>query len=171
MMLSGSLVITAWPVLGLQIAANIQNKQSRTRKRGGPAAWGLKVGLKSPSRKEIVRLRNDRNGIRIGCFSRRAQPNGIKSQLRIILDCRHYNGFTQSTVRPRAHQGNWQLQSNLNFREISPISSRQLVSRLAGAHWGNSYLISCSYHLKWVRSSDVMHDYIFYFRALTYKGR
>jgi hypothetical protein len=50
---------------------------------------------------------------------------------------------------------NWQLQRNLNFRERSPISSRQLVSRLAGAHWGNLCLISCSHHLKWMCSSDL----------------
>jgi hypothetical protein len=61
-------------------------------------------------------------------------------------------------LRARAHQGKWQQQRNLNFQEISPIPSRQLVSRLAGAHLRNLCLISCSYHLKWVRSSDVMHD-------------
>jgi hypothetical protein len=34
----------------------------------------------------------------------------------------------------RAHQRNWQLQRNRCFRETLPISSRQLVSRLAGSH-------------------------------------
>jgi hypothetical protein len=37
-------------------------------------------------------------------------------------------------IRVRAHQGNRQLQCNSNFREKSLISSRQLVSRLAGTH-------------------------------------
>jgi hypothetical protein len=63
------------------------------------------------------------------------------------------------SVRARAHQGNWQLQRNLNFREKSPISSRQLVSRLAGEHWGNLCLSSCPHLLKWVCSSDTMYDY------------
>jgi hypothetical protein len=36
-------------------------------------------------------------------------------------------------VRPRVHQENWQPQRNHNFREMSPISRRQLVSRLADA--------------------------------------
>jgi hypothetical protein len=49
-----------------------------------------------------------------------------------------------------AHQGNWQVQRNHNFREPSPISSRQLVSRLAGADRGNLRLISVSHHLKWL---------------------
>jgi hypothetical protein len=39
-----------------------------------------------------------------------------------------------SSLSARAHQENWQLQRNRNFREMSPISSRQLVSRLADAH-------------------------------------
>jgi hypothetical protein len=64
-------------------------------------------------------------------------------------------------LRARAHQGNWQPQRNRNFREMSQISSRQLVSSLASAHWGNLRLISCSHHLNWVCSSDVMHDRIF----------
>jgi hypothetical protein len=37
-------------------------------------------------------------------------------------------------LRARAHQVNWQLQCNRDFREKWPISSRQLVSRLAGTH-------------------------------------
>jgi hypothetical protein len=37
-------------------------------------------------------------------------------------------------VWARAREGNWQPQRNCNFREISPISSRQLVSNSAGAH-------------------------------------
>jgi hypothetical protein len=52
---------------------------------------------------------------------------------------------------------------NRNFRETSPISSRQLVSSLAGAHWGNLCLISCSHFFKWLCSSDVIHDCIFQF--------
>jgi hypothetical protein len=39
-----------------------------------------------------------------------------------------------SILRPGTHQGNWQLQRNHNFKEESPISSRQLKSRLARAH-------------------------------------
>jgi hypothetical protein len=50
-------------------------------------------------------------------------------------------------LRPSTHQGNWQPQHNPDFWE-KLISSRQLVTRLACAHWGN--LISCSHHLKWV---------------------
>jgi hypothetical protein len=60
--------------------------------------------------------------------------------------------------RARAHQRNWQLQRNRNFRETSPISSMQLISRSARTHWGNLCLISCSHHLNWVCSSDWMHD-------------
>jgi hypothetical protein len=45
---------------------------------------------------------------------------------------------------------NWQLQQNHNLRERTSISSTQLVSRLAGAAWGNVRLITCSYYLKWV---------------------
>jgi hypothetical protein len=45
----------------------------------------------------------------------------------------------------------------------SPISTRQLVSTLAGTHWGNLCLISCSRHLKCVRSSDLMRDCNFIF--------
>jgi hypothetical protein len=63
-----------------------------------------------------------------------------------------------NTLRAREHQGNWQLQHNRNFWEPSPISSRQLVSRLAGTDWGNLCLISCSHHLKWVcLSADFVH--------------
>jgi hypothetical protein len=51
-------------------------------------------------------------------------------------------------LRQSAHQGNWQPQHNRDFREKSPTSSRQLVSRFARAHWGN--LICCWHHLKWV---------------------
>jgi hypothetical protein len=63
-------------------------------------------------------------------------------------------------LRTRARQRNWQLQHNRNFRETSPVSSRQLVSRLAGAHWGNLRMITCSHHLNWVCSSDLMRDFM-----------
>jgi hypothetical protein len=46
-------------------------------------------------------------------------------------------------LRTRAHQGNWQPQRDRIFREMWPISNRQLVSRLAGAHWENLCLICC----------------------------
>jgi hypothetical protein len=59
-------------------------------------------------------------------------------------------GTTYGSLRARANQGNWQLQWNCNFWELSPISSRQLVSRLGGAHWGKLCLSSYSHHLKWV---------------------
>jgi hypothetical protein len=58
-------------------------------------------------------------------------------------------------------RGHTKETGNRNFREISPIWSRQLVSRLAGAHWGNLYFIICSHPFKWVCSTDVMHDCIF----------
>jgi hypothetical protein len=41
--------------------------------------------------------------------------------------------YQDPKLRLRAHQGNRKLQRNRDLREISPISSRQLVSRLAGA--------------------------------------
>jgi hypothetical protein len=50
-----------------------------------------------------------------------------------------------------------------HFREKSPISSRQLVSKLAGANWGDLHLSSCSHRLKWVCSSDVTNDLFFNF--------
>jgi hypothetical protein len=39
------------------------------------------------------------------------------------------------SFEPRAHEGNWQPQRNRDFREMSPISSRQHIFRLAGAHY------------------------------------
>jgi hypothetical protein len=44
----------------------------------------------------------------------------------------HLIAFT--SLMAREHQGNLQLQHNHNFREMSPISSRQLDFRLAGTH-------------------------------------
>jgi hypothetical protein len=44
---------------------------------------------------------------------------------------------------------------------MSSISSRQLVSRLAGAHLRNLCLISFSYHIKWKCSFGLMRDYNF----------
>jgi hypothetical protein len=52
----------------------------------------------------------------------------------------------------------WATTTNCNFQETSPISSRKLVSGLASAHWGNFCLISCSQCLRWVCSSDLIHD-------------
>jgi hypothetical protein len=63
--------------------------------------------------------------------------------------------------RAGAHQRNWQLQWNRNFQEMLPISIMQLVSRLAGTHRENVCLISCSHHLKWVCSSNLISDWIF----------
>jgi hypothetical protein len=54
------------------------------------------------------------------------------------------------------------------LQETSPISNMQLVSILAGAHWGNFCSISCSHPLKWVCSSDLIRDWIFWFRALLF---
>jgi hypothetical protein len=44
------------------------------------------------------------------------------------------NNRAWETIRVRPHQGNWQLQRNRNFQETTLISSRHLVSRLAGPH-------------------------------------
>jgi hypothetical protein len=55
-------------------------------------------------------------------------------------------------------RGQTEETGNRNFRETSPISSRQLVPRLAGAHWENLSFIICSHHLKWVCSSDLMRE-------------
>lgn len=73
-----------------------------------------------------------------------------------ILECRG-----EGTQRKLATATQPQPQRNRSFQETSPISSRQLLSRLAGAHWGNLCLISCSHHLKWVCPSYLMHDYNF----------
>jgi hypothetical protein len=70
---------------------------------------------------------------------------------------------TSWSHKARAHQGSRQLQRNRNFREKSSISSRQLVSRLAGSHWGNLRLISCSHHLKLVCLSD---NFVHFFKSL-----
>jgi hypothetical protein len=65
---------------------------------------------------------------------------------------------TKPTLTATSQQRNWQVQCNCNFRETSSIPSRQLVSRLTGTPQGNLCLISCSCHLKWVCSSDLLRD-------------
>jgi hypothetical protein len=57
-----------------------------------------------------------------------------------------------------SERGRTRETGNSNFQEMLPISNRQLVSGLAGAHCGNLCFISFSHHLKLVCSSDVMHD-------------
>jgi hypothetical protein len=53
------------------------------------------------------------------------------------------------------------IYGNRNFREKSLIASRQLVSRLAGAHRGNLCFSSWSHRRKRLCSTDVMNDCIF----------
>jgi hypothetical protein len=48
-LLGGVPVPTAWHVLGLRIAANILNKQSRTDDKGWPSSLGVGSGVNNPS--------------------------------------------------------------------------------------------------------------------------
>jgi hypothetical protein len=61
-----------------------------------------------------------------------------------------------TSIRPTTRQGNWQPQRSRNFRVKSSISSRQLVSRLAGAHWGNFWTNT-------IPLLDVLSLYIVYY--------
>jgi hypothetical protein len=60
--------------------------------------------------------------------------NGRVSDGGVIENTTFYNKLLNGNLRPDAHQGNWQPQRNRDFQEKSWISSRQLVSRLAGSH-------------------------------------
>jgi hypothetical protein len=80
--------------------------------------------------KEVIKTTFD------GCSTLFASVDNRIANNRGVFKLRFGVRLAESTrrVSARAHKGNWQPQRNRNFREMSTISSRQLVTRLAGAY-------------------------------------